>query len=81
MLHYVVYTVRVIELLTRQVPTAMHKFNICDTKSLEVHFHPDMFWWRIYHHQQGQTFHTESWGAASEIKVLLFMYTSPEYIL
>jgi hypothetical protein len=36
--------------LTRKVPTVMHKFNICDTKSSEVHFHCHMFQWHIYHH-------------------------------
>jgi hypothetical protein len=43
-----------IELLNRKVPTVMRKFNICDTKTLEVHFHFDMFRCLIYHHNRGR---------------------------
>jgi hypothetical protein len=37
-----------IGLLTTEAPTVIHKFNISDTKTLEVHFHSHMFRWRIY---------------------------------
>jgi hypothetical protein len=49
----------------------MNKFNISDTKSLEDHFHSDMFRWHIYHRYQGERVHTESWDATGGIKSLL----------
>jgi hypothetical protein len=58
-----------IELLTRKVPTVMYKFNICDTKSLKVHFHSDMFRWHTYHHHQGQRVYTKSWDVTGEISL------------
>jgi hypothetical protein len=69
-----------IELLTREVPTVMDEFNICDTKFLEVHFHFDMFQWCIYHHHQEERVHTESWDTTGEIKVFLAMYTLSEWL-
>jgi hypothetical protein len=60
-----------IELLIIKVPTVMHKFNICDTKSSEVHFHSDMFWWHIYHHHQEEGVHMENWDATGEMKSFL----------
>jgi hypothetical protein len=49
----------------------MHKFNVCDIKALEDHFHSDMFRWHIYYHHQGERVHTESWDATGEKKPLL----------
>jgi hypothetical protein len=48
----------------------MHKFDICDTMSLEDHFH-FMFRWRMYNHHQGEGVHTESCDATGEVKFLL----------
>jgi hypothetical protein len=49
----------------------MHKFNVCDTKCLEVHFNYDMFRWHIYHHHQGERVHTETWDATGKVKSFL----------
>jgi hypothetical protein len=49
----------------------MHKFNICDPKSVGDHFYSDMFQWLIYHHHQGKRVHTESWDATGEVQSFL----------
>jgi hypothetical protein len=52
----------------------MRKFNICGTKTLEVHFHSDRFRLCIWHHHQGESVHTESWCLCVCVCVYVFMY-------